>query len=329
MKDSQVLDTSQLPAAERGKAWCEWVNIAFGGLESDLYSDTTFDGSLYTSRAGQLVLTKTDASRHRVARSPNQGRRSDVGYLKVIAPLEGTATIHQFGREAVVAPGGWAIYDTTCSYEVANPQHTQHLIVMLPKDNLAERGLELPPLMGRCMGGSVGISRIALETMRLTFHELPRMTSEAARGAGDLISELISLSLLETSGRGTAVTHMEAFRDRIRYYVGQHLRDPRLNVARIAQALNCSKRHLHNAFQDQEETLAQHIVRRRLQACMVDLREPGQAALTIAEIADSWGFSSSTHFGRRFRELTSMSPSEFRAISTEEGGCSAATTEHA
>jgi len=120
------------------------VNIAFGGLESDLYSDTTFDGSLYTSRAGQLVLTKTDASRHRVARSPNQGRRSDVGYLKVIAPLEGTATIHQFGREAVVAPGGWAIYDTTCSYEVANPQHTQHLIVMLPKDNLAERGLELP-----------------------------------------------------------------------------------------------------------------------------------------------------------------------------------------
>lgn len=183
--------------------------------------------------------------------------------------------------------------------------------------------------MGRCMGGSVGISRIALETMRLTFHELPRMTSEAARGAGDLISELISLSLLETSGRGTAVTHMEAFRDRIRYYVGQHLRDPRLNVARIAQALNCSKRHLHNAFQDQEETLAQHIVRRRLQACMVDLREPGQAALTIAEIADSWGFSSSTHFGRRFRELTSMSPSEFRAISTEEGGCSAATTEHA
>jgi hypothetical protein len=35
------------------------------------------------------------------------------------------------------------IYDTTGSYAIANPEHVEHLIVMLPKEQMVERGLKL------------------------------------------------------------------------------------------------------------------------------------------------------------------------------------------
>lgn len=313
MASGLVLSTDNIPVSDTAGAWTDWMSRLFFGLESDLYGDTTFDGHLHTSHAGDVVMTKLEANRHRVIRSTRLSRSSDASYLKIVAPWQGSAAVEQAGRQVWVQPGGWAIYDTTGSYEVANPERSQHLIVMLPKEPLIERGLRLDALMGRQVGGASGISRVALDTMRSTFQELPSMTDEAARGAGDLILELVRLSLLELAGRGTATTQLEAFKDRIRDFIGQHLRDPLLSIDRIAQALNCSKRHLHDAFADEEDTLAHYILRRRLQACMRDLKRPDYLQRTITDIAFSWGFNNGAHFSRAFRDHTGMSPSDFRA----------------
>jgi AraC-like DNA-binding protein len=138
------------------------------------------------------------------------------------------------------------------------------------------------------------------------------MTAEAARGAGDLVIDLVRLSLQELAGRTTARTQQVALKDRIRDFIGQHLRDPNLSLDRIAQVLNCSKRHLHNAFADEENTLGQYILYQRLQACMRDLKNPVHLPRTITDIAFSWGFNNGTHFSRVFREYAGLSPSEFR-----------------
>lgn len=313
MASGLILSTDNIPVSETAGVWTEWMSRLFFGLESDLYGDTTFDGHLHTTHAGDVVMTKLEANRHRVIRSTRLSRHSDTSYLKIVAPWQGSAAVEQAGRQAWVRPGGWAIYDTTGSYEVANPERAQHLIVMLPKEQLTERGLRLDALMGRQVGGASGISRVALDTMRSTFQELPSMTDEAARGAGDLILELVRLSLQELAGRSTATTQLEALKDRIRDFIGQHLREPGLSIDRIAQALNCSKRHLHNAFADEEDTLAHYILRRRLQACMRDLKRPDYLQRTITDIAFSWGFNNGAHFSRAFRDHTGMTPSDFRA----------------
>lgn len=313
MTTGTALSTDNLAPDETAPAWGEWMHTLFSGLKSDLYGDAVFDGHVYTSRAGDVIMTKLEANRHRVLRTPDLARRDHADHLKIVAPWQGSAAVEQHGRQAWVRPGGWAIYDTTGSYEVANPERSEHLIVMLPKAQLSERGLRLDPLMARHVGGGRGISRVALDTMRSTFQELPGMSEDTARGAGEMIMELVRLSLLDLAGRGTATTQHEAFKDRIRAYVGQHLRDPGLSIDRIAQALNCSKRHLHNAFSDEDDTLAHHILRRRLQACMRDLKHASAAHRTITDIAFSWGFNNGAHFSRVFREHTGLSPSDFRA----------------
>jgi len=314
MTPSQSMSTDMFPSRERPLVWADWISGHFGGLDSDLYGDSSFDGRVLSNRAGDVVLTKLEANRHRVMRSSKMARTAENSYLKIVAPWQGSAAVEQHGRQAWVRPGGWAIYDTTGSYEVANPEQVEHLIVMLPKAHLLERGLRLEPLMARHVGGSKGISRLALEAMRSTWQELPAMSEQAARGAGEAIVDLVRLSLLELAGRSTGTTQMEAFRDRIRGYIGHHLRDPALSIERIAVALNCSKRHLHNAFTEEEGTLALYILRRRLQACMRDLSNPELTARTLTEIALSWGFNQSAHFSRVFREHTGLSPSDYRRL---------------
>ena len=141
------------------------------------------------------------------------------------------------------------------------------------------------------------------------------MSDTAARGAGELIMQLVRLSLLEMAGQETAQTQSEALRDRIRSHVALNLRDPRLSIDRIAHALNCSKRHLHNAFADDEESLASTILRMRLEACAGELRTATSDGRAITEIALSWGFSNLSHFSCVFRDHTGSSPSAFRHAS--------------
>lgn len=310
MAASSHLSTDAVAARDRAPQWCEWVHQHFGGLQSDLYGDTEFDGHMHSSQAGDVIMTRLEANRHRVLRTPGMARTSEAPYLKIVAPWRGSASVQQQGREASARDGAWVIYDTTGSYEIANPEPVDHLIVMVPKDAMLERSLRIDGVMARRLGTS-GISRVALETMRNTYLELPHMSDAAATGAGELIKQLVRLSLLELSGSETAVTQREALRDRIRGYVQTHLRDPALSVDGIARALNCSRRHLYNAFAGEGESIAAYIQRQRLQACIRELQQAANPR-PITDIAMSWGFGNLSHFSRVFRDRTGKSPSEFR-----------------
>ncbi len=311
MTASQLLTTDAVAPRDRAGQWCEWISRHFGGLQSDLYGDTDFEGHIASSQAGDVILTRLEADRHRVLRTAGMVRTSDVPYLKIVAPWQGSAMVQQQGREACARDGAWVIYDTTGTYEIGNPERVDHLIVMVPKDEVAERGQRFDGVMARRLGAS-GISRVALETMRNTYLELPNMSAAAAEGAGALIKQLVKLSLMELAGQETGMSQREALRDRIRHYVQQNLRDPQLSVDAIAKALNCSRRHLYNAFAGEGESIAAYIQRLRLQACIRDLQQSGPHARPITDIAMSWGFGNPSHFSRVFRGHTGMSPSEFR-----------------
>ncbi|WP_337878149.1 helix-turn-helix domain-containing protein, partial [Caldimonas sp.] len=191
-----------------------------------------------------------------------------------------------------------------------NPVRVEHLIVMVPKAHLLERGLALDELMARRLGGHGGVARLALETMRSVYRELPGMHDEAARAAGEAITQFVHLSLLELAGRATAMSQREALRERIKQLVAARLGDPGLNVEAIAAALNCSRRHLYNAFSDEAEGVAGYILRERLEACRRELLRPTRRSVT--EIALAHGFANLAHFSRVFKSRYGMPPSEYR-----------------
>jgi len=309
-----VLSTDGLPEKETAPAWQDWMAQLFSGLDTDLYGDTCFDGHLSVAYAGDVMLTKLDAGRHRVIRDSHRLRDSEAAYLKIVAPWSGHAEVEQYGSKASVSNGSWAIYDTSQPYVVANPQHTEHLIMMVPKQSIAERGLRLENLMGRSVGGSAGIARIALQTMRSTYQELDNMAAPLARRAGELLVDMVHLSLQALGGQATAVTQKQALYDRICEHVASHVRDPGLSVDQVAEALNCSRRHLHNAFVGRDQSLGGFIQQSRLELCMRELHSPALAHRTITDIAVGCRFSNSAHFSRAFKVYAGMSPSDFRSL---------------
>ena len=308
------LSTDQVAASERPGFWADLNNRLFGGLKTDVYGERSFAGRVSTVRAGQVVLTRLEAQRHRVMRSPTMVRASDMGYLKIVAPWVGCAGVEQQGREAWVTPDQWSLYDTTESYAVASPVQVEHLIVMVPKDSVTERGVHLDPLVARRLGGSGGVARLALETMRNAYRELPGMTPQAAQGVGDAITQFVHLSLLDLAGIGTAVTQREALRERIKQHVTQHLGDPGLTVDAIAHALNCSRRQLYNAFAEEPDGVASYILRRRLQACRRSFDDRSHDHRSITDIAIGFGFSNMAHFSRVFRAHLGVPPSDYRRM---------------
>jgi AraC-like DNA-binding protein len=130
---------------------------------------------------------------------------------------------------------------------------------------------------------------VALETMRNTYLELPNMSEAAAQGAGELIKQLVRLSLMELAGQETAQTQREALRDRIRAYVQQHLRDPALSIDSIARPALQQAPPVQRLLGD-GETLAGYIQHLRLEACIRDLQRPARMRAPITDIALSWGF---------------------------------------
>lgn len=284
----------------------------FHGLDSDLLGQKTFDGHVVATHAGQVQLTHLRASGHRVIQRTPAVRQHSAPLLKIVVPRAGRVAIMQHGRCVWVPLGGWGIYDTSEPYEVLNPEACEHLIITVPKADCDDRLTPLAPLMGRLVGGERGITRLARDTMRQTFTERAEMSEPIAHGAGELIIELVRLSLRELAGQSTEAPQHGVLRERILDHIDRHLADPGLNIAHIATALNCSKRQLHKAFADAEDSLARTIQHRRLQACMRDLRSPLHAQRTVTDIALAWGFNNMAHFSRVFHAHAGMPPTLYR-----------------
>ncbi|MEU0383063.1 AraC family transcriptional regulator [Streptomyces chartreusis] len=100
---------------------------------------------------------------------------------------------------------------------------------------------------------------------------------------------------------------------RIRAYVGRHLADPE-PTPRIACAHDISVRSLREVVEGEYITVSRWIQRRRMEACLRDLGQGDNTALTVDAVAPRWGFTNAAHFSRAFRSAYGMAPSEWRDV---------------
>jgi len=91
-----------------------------------------------------------------------------------------------------------------------------------------------------------------------------------------------------------------------------------LDVPAMARAALMSPSHFARRYrQTYGETPYQHLVTRRLERAKALLRA---RELTVTEVCLAVGFTSLGTFSSRFRELTGLSPTEYRATATEPRG---------
>jgi AraC-like DNA-binding protein len=307
-----VISTHDVRPGEKLGLWQDTLGQLFGRLGSDTQTDRSFRGKIEHATIGDLRIAKITASPHRVVRTPNHARRDNDDLLKIALQIKGVSYFEQNGRNVTLSPNEWSIYDTAQPYSVTVPGITEMLILMVPRDNLSTHRLHLSDLMVRKIPGLAGMGKLAYQLMISAFDEIPIITPEAEWEIAGAISHLIRLTMLDASGVQNEVSLREVWRDRIRAYIGAHLRDPELSIDRIADAMNCTKRYVHKVFQSERTSVSESILRMRLNRCREDLRNPARSRNSITDIAYSWGFNNPAHFSRAFKDEFNVSPRFFR-----------------
>jgi AraC-like DNA-binding protein len=308
----QTVSTTSVPERDRLPLWGEYVWKHIGKLKSDAFGDIDFDGTLDYADVGSMKIARICAGRHRVQREPQPFTDSVVPYVKVAVQIKGCSIYEQHGRSMRLQPGQWSAYDTARPYVVSNPEAVEQLAFLIPHDQIA-RDIDIARIGGRAFSGTTGIGRLFVNAVSSLFEELPVLDPRRAEDLAEVAVRLFHIAVYEKLGKPQPQSTQEEMLDRIRIYVENRLRDPRLTLDRIATDLNCTKRYLHLVFQGQEQTLNEYIWTRRLERCKRDLTNPALAGTSVTSIAMSWGFNNPSHFSRAFRDRFGLSPREARA----------------
>ncbi len=290
------------------------VSESFVPLQVSSNGPDQFRGMIRGASVDEVHVTDLRATSHVVDRTPELIARGDRSYFKVSLMLAGTGLLIQDDREAVLAPGDLAVYDTDRPYSLVFDQDFRTMVVMFPKHLIS-----LPPdMIGQLtavrISGQEGLGSVVAPYLTQLASNLDQLAgatgARLAHSALDLVTTVFTreLGLDETS----ADPH-RALTQRIRGYIDRNLASTDLGPASIAAAHYISTRHLHGLFQAQGTTVSTWIRQRRLEQCRRDLLDPLLAERPVAAIAARWGFVDAAHFSRAFKAAFRVSPSEYRA----------------
>jgi AraC-like DNA-binding protein len=132
-----------------------------------------------------------------------------------------------------------------------------------------------------------------------------------AEGAAEMILPLLR-NAFGAAEPSDARAPSSALLARMQRYAIEHLHEPDLGPARLADAHFVSTRYVHKLFAASGSGVAEWIRDRRLEGATAELREsPGTA---IATVAARWGYRNPASFSRAFRDRYGCTPRELRGM---------------
>jgi AraC-like DNA-binding protein len=300
-------------ATDRLDVWRDVIREHFVALDIRAERRDRFAGTVRTDAVGHLRLATVRSGAQGCRRTPGLARRDDAVYLQVGLITAGGATVVQDGREAVLRPGDFAVYETDRPFLWDLAGDWELLVLTWPRRTIGLPDSVSQQLTARALGGRDGLGGIVGRMLRDVVTAPPQLSAAGGIRLAHEIAELVTT----VAGEGLAPSEPSRATDdllrRIDAYVVEHLADPDLGPGSIAAAHFVSTRHLHRLFARRGGTVAQRIQRMRLERCRRDLRDLRCDHRSITDIARRWGFPDLAAFSRAFRAAYGISPSEWRA----------------
>lgn len=300
--------TEQVRRHERAAYWREHAWRSLGAFDIDP-GDEGFRASATLRSVGSFTVARVKAPAHRLSRSHDQARGDDRRLFKLVVQHAGTIFLEQRDKRVALKPGHWTLYDMTRPFRFHSTEPTRQSAVLLRAEDL--HLADLTPYSLRLYSGASGFSSMLQSALTTAASDHGRDCAEG--DVGVLVARLARLALLEHGSHEVRRSSREVMRERIEGYLDTHLRRGDLSIDSVARGLNCSKRYLHKVFLESDQTLSEHILQRRLEACRQNLVDPAAAAQSVTDIAYAWGFSSLAYFSRVFKQAYGASPRDYRA----------------
>ncbi len=307
----RFLATSEISVPDRPRFWADSLSGLCGKLQADSFGAKTIDGEIQYGAIGRLKLCRIEASRHRISLPPALAGNDKHPVVKLVLQTEGESTFEQGGLRLTVGPGECIAYDVSHPHRISSLSTTKHLVVIVPKILAHRHGFRHGCIASQRYSAREGVGRLVYQLVSSTFREMAAITPDCEDELAESILNLLFLPLPHGHADKRDLSPGEELKQQIKSYIRDNLHDPDLCIERIAAALHCTKRYLHMAFANEGTTIAKYIWMVRLEQCRNQLEAARRSDTTITDVAFSWGFNSSSHFSRVFKEKFGVPPSHY------------------
>jgi AraC family transcriptional activator of tynA and feaB len=218
------------------------------------------------------------------------------------------------GRTVVLEPGDVTISDSATATTMTTKEPYTSIGLTVPARLLRTYIPEPERAVGARFSCRTGFSKI-VSSMLLTMWEHAESDDFDEIGtdlADNLLAILSICCRLNRLQRDVHNADMLAKQERIKRAIDQNLRKPDLSVGELARQFGFSIRYIQGLFSEEDCTVSGYIRRQRLEGCRRQLADPAWLNHSITDIAFNWGFNSSAHFARVFKEQYGINAREYR-----------------
>ncbi|MDF6021001.1 helix-turn-helix domain-containing protein [Streptomyces sp. JH34] len=312
---SSVLDTTSVPPRDREETirHAVWESLVRVDIDHHLPPER-LSVRLGLNTVGPMEICSARTTALTVRRPSQLARGDEEPAIFLGLQIAGTSVVTQNGRQALLRPGDFVLYDTTTPYTLLFSEGVDQHLLRFPRAALALPERSLRDITAVTLGSDNPVASLAS-----TYFSQLAVSEALHRGPyADTVTEP-SIELVRavvTSQLGNldlAQAPLEATLNlRIMYYLRTHLADTDLSAARIAAEHGISVRHLYNVLGRSGISLGDWIRSHRLAECKRELAGPKGRVRTVAAIGRSWGFVDATHFSKVFKQAYGISPRAWR-----------------
>lgn len=293
-------------------SWQNAISDQFVPLEMQATSGrAAFFAKGSSARFHQCVVSQITVTPHRLQREKSAARQAEASYLKVLWPIQGRCRLRYGGKEHMVQPQQWTIYETGAEYDIEVNETGTFLALMLRDAECSSLLPELRRLRGRPLAVT-GAASVALATLDSILKEGVLLDRRSEEFIQDTIIALLDCALRQGSA---APAPAPAKPDRLRaiqQFIRENLADSELSPDKIANIYGMSRRSLYTMFLDAGNTPAAFMLSTRLVAAAGMFENHSCRNRSVTDVAFDCGFADVSHFSRVFRQRFGMSPSAWR-----------------
>jgi AraC-like DNA-binding protein len=310
----KMVSTNGIDASERIEFWTSGGASLFGPVQLEQQVSHCIQTSLSYSRLDDLVICRlTTHVPHRATSDKASVLNDARPYLKAVMQKKGRSIITQGKTSTPLHCGEWTVYDAGEPYSATAFHGAQSSIIFIPRERVVNRGIDLRNIILRPLSARRGFSRLFWVFLDATMDQALAVEENRIFDVAEVIAQMFRVMLFDSCDTQLASNSQMVFRERVKLCISAHLTDPDLSISKLADLMHCSKRYLHVVFHPESLSISEYILKERLERCRTQLLDPSSARRSITDIAFSWGFSNSHHFGRSFKREFGVSPRKLRA----------------
>ena len=299
-----------MPVADALTAWQESIGVMFDTRLS-AGAEAPFRAEVEGFLIGDVALGRCSAPAQWFDRSRSKIERDNLDHIMLQFYTEGSCGRRDGSSDEVTRPGDLWVTDLEQPLASGTTAFA-NLNIILPRRIIAPllsqpQSHHMSVLSGR--DPLVMLLRSHMRALLTTAPDLREEDTVAVLGPTLALAAAALNGKVEEAGMAPFTS---AIMSAIRRHIELHIASQTLSASSVAQKFGISERKLYYLF-EQFGGFATYVQDRRLHRCRRDLIDPGQRHRTIAEIAESLGFSNSKSFSRAFTRRMGITAREVRA----------------